>query len=249
MKDKNITKVTSIAAFLEWLIPEINEFSSDNSVYRGQNSVDYTLTPSLFRITWGGEYGWRLSEQHITDSFKRQALPHIGTPPTSRVQWLIHAQHYGFPTRLLDWTSSPLVALFFALYELPLEKMFESQNDCVVWRMRCFTKYFGDDEGTYFKKEHSNDGLLYPNHTNSRITAQKGLFTIHELPKDNHPFVPLEERDGKMFRLYKCIIPAKFRKHMMLALLNLGVDPYMVYPDLDGLSQDFKLKSDIRKLL
>lgn len=94
-----------------------------NYVYRGLSCSSYDLKTSLIRL--GGSY--ELLEKHLIRNFRKYA--HRDVPPDASVwNWLSLAQHHGLPTRLLDWTYSPYVALHFATSNLA-----EYEQDGVIW--------------------------------------------------------------------------------------------------------------------
>lgn len=93
-------------------------------IYRGQSNASWSLRTSLERATTiqtGRFSGQQISpaqaELSLLQDFKRRAHHYISSPPQldDAIEWLALMQHYGVPTRLLDWTYSPYVGLYFAV--------------------------------------------------------------------------------------------------------------------------------------
>ena len=82
--------------------------------FRGQSKSDYELIPSLFRQ--GVEYGCKFNEAAMYEEFVRRH-PEQEESHKNVLDWLTLMQHYNIPTRLLDWTSNLLVAIYFACNE------------------------------------------------------------------------------------------------------------------------------------
>lgn len=81
-----------------------------NTWFRGHCNYDFELLPSIFRQ--GEKFGIELNEQRMFDEFKRR-YPEESTSHNNTYDWLTLMQHYGLPTRLLDWSSNLLVSLYF----------------------------------------------------------------------------------------------------------------------------------------
>lgn len=91
--------------------------------YRGMDSYDYSLKTALMRL--GGNF--QDLEQHLIRNFSKYAYRDV-VEKDNLWHWITVAQHHGLPTRLLDWTSSPLVAAHFATSNIE-----EFDKDGVIW--------------------------------------------------------------------------------------------------------------------
>lgn len=187
---------------------------SKTALCRGVSNHEYPLLPSLFRHNDVESADVR--EHNLMWVFKTHAKPHLQSNPESEVEWLTIAQHHGLPTRLLDWSLSPLIACFFAVYSL-------SKSDGAIYVY---------DIGRFKKEEEIDSSTLkdivafFPSHATRRVTAQSGMFTIH--PTNN---MKLESESIK-----KIVIPADRKKYFLEKIVKFGVHPGTVFPDLDGLS-------------
>ncbi|RUO36936.1 hypothetical protein CWE13_08815 [Aliidiomarina shirensis] len=187
---------------------------SKTALCRGVSNHEYPLLPSLFRHNDVESADVR--EHNLMWVFKTHAKPHLQSPPENDVEWLTIAQHHGLPTRLLDWSLSPLIACFFAVFTL-------SKSDGAIYVY---------DIGRFKKEEEIDSQKLekivafFPSHATRRVTAQSGMFTIH--PTSN---MKLESKSIK-----KIVIPAEHKRYFMEKLVKYGIHSGTVFPELDGLS-------------
>ena len=145
MKIRTI-EVTTLGELVDRATPEKPDPKTgrlrDTGVYRGGRNAAWPLLTSLDRLGGVDPPHTKCGlEEHILRNFIRYSRPHF---PTPRNEWelLVAAQHHGLPTRLLDWSYSPLVAAHFATRG---EDETDGPTDAVVWRLdwRRVHRHFG----------------------------------------------------------------------------------------------------------
>ncbi len=111
------------------------EFCGSTWVYRGQSDASWQITSSFERaisfdrtLVRNVERTLRGKELSAISRFKAKAWPYVDKPNMSNLEWLMLMRHHGVPTRLVDFTESPIVALFFALEDKP-------SGDFAIWAL------------------------------------------------------------------------------------------------------------------
>ncbi len=96
--------------------------NSSHLRFRGQSNLDWPLTPSIYRYLDFKRYQAIIHERDLLRERPPFPMPPM-TYTTCEIEWLMACQHNGVPTRLLDWTSDILIALFFGCFDVDnLEK-------------------------------------------------------------------------------------------------------------------------------
>ena len=225
----------SLNEFLQHIPSQV--YTYDRWIYRGVESAEQKLIPGLFRNakhTVDGRY-WNEVEAVMLTKFSNGALPYTQWTPPTLLDQLALAQHHGLPTRLLDWTFNPLVALFFAVSNDEWTLRFGDEPDSLVWFMlqKCY------DTPQIEKLDQISTMCVHvPTHVSPRIAAQRGCFTVHPLPGGKGSFTPLEEV-GDLW-LHKVIIPNAQRPKIKAELDAIGINYASLFPDLDGLARQIK---------
>jgi hypothetical protein len=197
-------------------------------IFRGQ-CEDKDLLPKVARLTPANGKTLVEAETLMIDEFRRRALPYIHFEPRDDWDWLALAQHHGLATRLLDWTTNPMAALWFAV-----EKPAVSPNG-IVWAFTVENSDFHLDSETPFSIAKTR--IFRPRHITSRIIAQGGWFTAHRFVPKDHKFVALNKNKTYNARLQKFTVPSSVFPILRRSLDRYGINAAGLFSDLDGLGK------------
>ena len=212
-------------------------FDGEYTVYRGVNHSDYDLTPRLGRVELKETKDLFQEEKKLFQLFVDRARPYLQIDPETSDIWLMLslAQHHGLPTRLLDWTRNPLVALYFAIEDgHQVHELADHNADSAVYvlkkhdTIRTVEQDIHDVDYVRDPFDCQKVSRFIPPHIDNRIIVQSGVFTIHPNPRDPNPF----PEDA----VEKIIIPDEFRREWKKRLHVLGINRASLFPDLDNLA-------------
>lgn len=215
-------EVDSVATLLGYTSSRYFVQARGRWVLRGHSDIAYALLPSVGRRPHTSRSRERY-EQSMFDIFRREAHGYMAAVPTSDWEWLSLAQHHGLPTRLLDWTYNPLVALYFAVRCQPTA-------DGEIYALNAVTKASEQVRaGSPFGIRQAVK--LFPNIVTPRIRAQEGLFVVcAQLER------PLDEVLPQGWSIERLRIRADRKESLRYELFRLGVHDSSLFPDLDGLA-------------
>ena len=249
MIEKSITNIDDLLQF-------VNELAGKHGLnlwYRGEDDSSLPLIPSIQRTQKRIDV-----ERFITNDFYIKARQIMNKPPEKKnyAGWVAIMQHYGLPTRLLDWSKSPLIASFFAT---ETHKQTGDKDAC-VWVLSPMSLnesqgfgyciYPNDAETTQemllpaFKHNHHNheldDRILAVSSTdnNLRMYSQQANFTVHNSLRRLEDICDEDT-------LYRIIIPKDRKKYFIDSLRVFGITEGSIYPDLDHISRDLMHTYDI----
>jgi FRG domain len=218
--------------------------------FRGQPTFGRPLMPGIYRsnVRVANEEERLQTECRLTQQFRVQSSGlRAGRDSEAEIYFL--QQHYKMPTRLLDWTTNPLAALYFAVSK-------DADKDGEVFAMDTFQltekqrppggKGIGTQRNKHFREAlevifHWKDVKdfpdyimpITPDYMDARINFQRSCFTFH-VPKQP----VLTSMENKSLNTF--VIPRQFKKRMLDELFLLGVDEFSIYGDLESLSRRLK---------
>ncbi len=208
-------------------------------LYRGQN-IDAPLLPRFARKAAELNITNPLTiEKKLITEFIKASLPYLTVPvPATDWDWLSVARHHGLPTRLLDWTEDPEIALWFAVMA-PVPKKSKSG---ILWVLEASQEDFKTPGPTISLFDLKRTFIFQPAYVNKRIASQLGWFTIHKYVEKRNKFIPLEKNKIFQGKLTKFTIPKDVFSSLRDQLEKKGLTRFYLYQDIDSLCMHLESK-------
>ena len=242
MEEEKSFTINSIPKVFEAIVKVTEGFGMAQPWWRGQAAFDWDLIPSLYHR------GVAHKELNMTNRFRNMARARYQNCPDSKdhPRWLFLMQHYRLPTRVLDWTESPLVALFFAVEDKSYD-----DKDAALWALHptLLNKYqlghqvmvCADNpqlapifQKAFTGKDNPTSMIVsvLPDHNDMRHLLQQSVFTIHGTD------TPINKLSGCEYFVSKLIILSSKKEAFRESLDLLGISRSTLFPDLENLAHD-----------
>ena len=257
-------KATTVEVFLTRLKKQVQSIAPHSlAIYRGHRDIGWKLLPTVARFNERDickqlRGNRSAAERRFFLFFRDYAAAMmpiwVSQGDAKEVSWrrLVVAQHHGVPTRLLDWTANPLVALFFAVEGEPARCSEKDPKNCKVcngigihdsavyaflkekdgFTVEGIASKAENDLAPLYKYGNGRPGILRPPDISPRITAQSSLFTISSTPRQ-----PIEPD-------IIVVIPHKYRPKLQQRLHQLSINRRTLFPDMDGVAAHLRWSFD-----
>jgi hypothetical protein len=254
------TEVRSLGELIDRVTPEspdpVTGRRRDSCVYHGSADASRALLTSLDRLGGVNPPHTKTGlEEHILRNFARYSRPYL-TKATNEWELLVAAQHHGVPTRVLDWSYSPLVAAHFATIG-------GQSVDRVIWRLdwKRMHRKFGFPELALLIEDleriagHGHEFtpwrligegskakpfacMIEPPTLDVRISAQAATFTL--CSDTSHSFDEFLDEHDLADALTRFVIPHTAADCVRDQLDMAGMDERRLFPDLDGVAAQMR---------
>ena len=220
------------------LVPELfsdEVFRSGVYLFRGMGDADWDLSPAFDRRFRDIPSRDRLALWYRLLAAFREACEAAGLSVEilqDERKLIAFGQHYGLPTRLLDWTLSPYVAAFFAFRHV-LAARAEPFGYVSIWVLHTGSSVWSPDTGVEI--------VSAPSVENMRLRNQSGKFTLAKTPFANLERY-VENCEGDEVALTRMILPASEAGHAVPDLDAMGINSAHVFPDMAGLTEGVTMR-------
>jgi FRG domain len=234
--------IKSVGELLKFLKKNTN--TKEPMWFRGQSDASWKLLPGYQRLKAPPP------KSVLIKRFKQNANLLVSNVGAQTIDWLFYLQHYGVPTRLLDWSESPLFGIYFAVMSNP-------KKDGALWALNPlelnslvssdpkeskFLPSFEDPLLENYSPESVEAGSVkgvlpmaaIATRNNPRIQAQLGVFTIAHLTKQ-----PIEDI-GTGSHIVKYTISAQAKSDFRAELKLLGISKFQLFPELSSAGEIIK---------
>jgi len=224
--------ICSVAALSELIESEFQDDQKTTVLYRGHGATSFRLRPKVGRcLPVRNSTKEVVNEKLMLELFRRQSTDRLEVANADDWELLAIAQHHGLATRLLDWTRSPLVALYFSVCKECESRDSDGRprrEDAEILAWRCPKEDLSTPLPKVGPLQIKKTIRYIPRVVTSRLRAQTGVFTVHSDPTQE--FVP----KGTLVRVR---ISYDNRKELKDSLFRHGVHEAVVFPDIDGLAR------------
>jgi len=210
-------------------------------LFRGQ-TADFPLVPKIGRLPFRKESDGKIqTEKMILEEFKRGILPLSEFQPNNNWDLLALAQHHGLPTRLLDWSTSALIGLWFAVSNPPMMDAKRKPFNGIVWVFAPQSLDYQIDTSKADPLNNNVTKVFKSSIISRRIAAQSGVFTCHKILETNK-FVVFENHKSYRRKLMRINIKSGDFPEIRKQLNMLGINYASVFPDIDGFCKHLEWK-------